>query len=754
MYIIGYDPRLPAEEIEALLDERRQLGAHPLPHLGSLDDLFLVWCEHCGTDACQCGTLHQEVELFSWLSTGSPAIYSLKALTCWQVRRQGAPVDLLGFARLFYGVLACDAVTKGEHKDTTTAYIDEMADVMARAIVMSCLGEARYHARCVLHTVATNVMLRKGVNIYTALGLLSESNLGKWADAASTPRTGEHLSGPGRDNAVSVIAGNDLPIDRVVLLHYAGVAKTIHSIHSRCYAKDSDAIGGPLWYWGAKLAFDFLHGKINAVMFLDQSFDLTHNNGALTNKVFCVTSESPCLPIFLDWRKEASLEDMLRAAPPSVLAAYGLPKPDVAKPREWLPLDFIIERYHSVAVEQGVDLTYTLRLAGKDYTQPILQEDALASWWATLTSKDVLFLAANLPRLSKDSNLLAGCTSPRNYENQSAQMHLETQRYAARIPVELSSVFFPSHYVQYMRQKDPLSPSEGSVLFDGDAPAKAEILRNKISEVLKPRARLFVPPEQLLMLPAARQQQIEKVLDVRFVAHAVCAHCISGHSAQVEVYKTKTTKIEQYTSSGMEAWRAEARANLYAHSPTEENPFLLVKRPEQEEQWGESAHFRKLLNVTAEAEAMFGKLEDTFCSLDVVGCICVLVIEPCCDLRRSKGSCSSLSCDSPPARAKYLLRVETWHKDFYPRGFPVLAHTDEDGSDEPECAEFGLAGCGWDEYSNRCCHGAHHGEECSDGCECDDCHLDEEADEDTPFEHPPMTAFSFTWSNNGKTSST
>jgi hypothetical protein len=194
------------------------------------------------------------------------------------------------------------------------------------------------------------------------------------------------------------IPGDLDPLTDEEVKWYAGVAKTVHARHTQLFGPDSQSIGGALWYRGAKTAHDYLTGRMEPAVFIDLTFDLVHNGGTLLNKVYGVYQH--LLWQFLDWRKEASLDDMLAVCPMEIKQQYGLVGDDEAPSRmpwDWLPVDLIL-RYSYAADKNWLAYeTDWLRIYTGQVVKEPLALGTVVQWWRGLTPDDVeVIVAADL----------------------------------------------------------------------------------------------------------------------------------------------------------------------------------------------------------------------------------------------------------------------------------------------------------------------------------------------------------------------
>src|SRR5688572_21540354 len=116
MYIVGYDMRT--------MHDKTYFGTEPDPNrvnrmreknrsfkLGG-EDVWLVWCDKCGTNNCACKSLPMTLPTLSLNGAfpgGDAPLYGKEAVRRWGAVAPGMPTDFLTWARMFYSLMACDA---------------------------------------------------------------------------------------------------------------------------------------------------------------------------------------------------------------------------------------------------------------------------------------------------------------------------------------------------------------------------------------------------------------------------------------------------------------------------------------------------------------------------------------------------------------------------------------------------------------------------------------------------------------------
>jgi hypothetical protein len=215
--------------------------------------------------------------------------------------------SLYRLAQEFYGHLAASILQGNRNKAMPKIY--PIAEKVAAALALSCLGEARYISGCTLNEILMRCPPEKRAAVI--LGWFKQihpdkrNTIGSWHIAnvevnAVQPEKGHvsaHLSAS-RDSAV-VPAMPSADMARIAY-HVLIMSLRLHNTSHAGYA-------GAYWTYGAKMAHEYYTGKLSPVLFLDHVFNLVHNGGGILNKVFDYTH----LTSFLSFRRTASPETLV-----------------------------------------------------------------------------------------------------------------------------------------------------------------------------------------------------------------------------------------------------------------------------------------------------------------------------------------------------------------------------------------------------------------------------------------------------------
>jgi len=324
----------------------------------------VVRCGECWTDDCVCGrqVMHygqkKPVDIvLTQFADKYPTYRSYEQVSMERMGIDGptgeyigAGLLLSGAARLFYGSIG--AMMTGGNVEVAQQVHRELAERFIRGLVMSIVGEARYHASCVLHeiglrlndeqreawmpTVVTDNRL--GVNSKLLSGLSARSRLGNWFAGSHSAIVGirvksghasAHLPVPrleashaDRNQAVEYFPV-DFPVKYEDLLPMARLAKTVHGVHTRLTGPTNNSVGGALWYAASIAAVRYLEGKMSDMEFIDAVFDMTHNGGPVLNKVM----RTGYFNVILDFKREATAREAVGLLPPQYQKVLGVSAP-------------------------------------------------------------------------------------------------------------------------------------------------------------------------------------------------------------------------------------------------------------------------------------------------------------------------------------------------------------------------------------------------------------------------------------------
>lgn len=737
MYVTEFDPRKGVNSYVPLPEGK--LGTTPL---------YLVWCENCGTPQCVCYTRPTQLATLNGQFDGGRIIYGKLASTAWEINRPGDPVSLIEWAYLFYGVLAADMRTQGRYRrGITQPLLKDMADTLARAVVMSCLGEARYHANCVLHNlfemVSINLPDKSPDEVHD---LLMETNLGSWMRDIGLPTyTATHDSVIARDTAVRALKP---PATFEKVKHYARLAKTIHYYHTKGYGSES-GVGGALWYQGAKTAWAYLTGQVDAALFIDQVFDMMHNGGNLVNKIIdCTDGEE--LFMFLEWRKEATLEEMLARCPDTVKDLYDIPyrKDD---PSTWMPREIMLRNWLNMTADWMPDRQSMLIMSryntlyeyftedhGPGGTHPYVtraQAGEILRWWETAKARKIPAVKSlPLKKMSVISDQYDGAVKttvpgahlnaqwwssaahvwPANWEYR--RPNVAAQMYCTEIPARFAWSFNP-----YARGGMWSLPNYE------DVNTKKNSLRRTITEQVQGSGRWkYLPVYPSLATPEMLEQWRDDfaILGVKVVPKVQCAMCADAYNEEHGVVEVYTAEVHRRMTPLEAIWRDAVREARKAGEITA-TEYAKLKMP-----------IADLYQMALEGTNLPAQL----CFAGTNFCTCRLHIKTCCREYYYSGW-HALTC--PPTESDRLYQelllfhgkhhrftpTKTWSSAALAAKREEKGYEDEDEDDE-EC-DLGYGGCDWDEYGDECCcHYSHHGLGCVTGCECDECTGTEDEDKD------------------------
>jgi hypothetical protein len=273
----------------------------------------------------------------------SPAsLYKEPGMYAYKVRYKHGLVDadgsdysarhLLPFAEKFYSLVALGMLTNNLEK--TRADIKPIADELATALSLSCFGEARYE----LDSIVDEIRKRCPGWYYktTTLGSLLLSYGKKGSD--------------GRDGFVE--AGNYTP------QRMAALAKHTLVMSLRILTHGNNAYAGPLWAYGAYLADAYWRGKLPAILFVDQVFNLVHNGGGILTKVYSYSG----LNFFLNQRRQETPEKLTHYVSSDVCEEYGYtPSADPPSTTKFLYLGALRASVNKTAARKALGLKKWVR---------------------------------------------------------------------------------------------------------------------------------------------------------------------------------------------------------------------------------------------------------------------------------------------------------------------------------------------------------------------------------------------------------
>lgn len=558
MYTVGYDPTKPKPpDLELMHTVENRYGFGYQQPIFDVENQWLVWCAKCGTKECVCESM-LDVLMYNPGGNNREMVYGINTPVSWGAITKTEPYNFIGQALTFYGIIACDMATKGAQRELTDKLIRDLANTMAAGVVMSCLGEARYHASCVFHVPYAAAYEHRGDRTpEQVLDLMRGSRLGAWLQeiGQSTTRAKDE-SNKSRNGAVNVsIPGGD---KIATLKRYAGIAKTVHGLHTRMFG-DPGGIGGPLWWQGAKLAHDYLNGRIAPMVFVDQCFDLVHNGGTLTNKVYATTSVDS---IILDWRANADLDDMLKVCPDHIRVQYGM-KIRERVPSQWLPLSMVLRRKAQTEMHQ-LESSARAGYKAKLSVASLWPEDKVLDWWNGIAADDILVITPNKWKLVHSKSIfpegynLDSASAPRiEMTNISAYNHESsktTTRYAVKLPADMAHIFHPNY---------------GRDGYQFIVDKKDSDVRSKVLQQLShhPVSLMFGSGPKL----TAEQRKEWNLLDMRILTHTGCPMCRPSAPAGIHgsrnAYKaTLSAAIEDRTLEGTEKVKATVFPSLPARS--------------------------------------------------------------------------------------------------------------------------------------------------------------------------------------------
>ena len=752
MLLLPYDPRLGKEPLVTSTTE------YGMPRYQTYqDDLtanWLVWCEACGTQDCMCGTepMEEMRDAFETRTLVTP-LYGWGATKRWGVRGEGKLSSLYGYMREFYSVLACDMVTKGEQRELTDKLVNEMADTLARAVVMSCLGEARYHASCVLHASLIRMIDRNpDLPMAEHKDRLTKTNIGKWVRKINA---GGFLAFSAEDtprHAAVSIAGTagKANVKDVDLRYWAGIAKSVHSMHVTNFGGHTNTgVGGPLWLQGAQLAFRYLSNRIPAVMFVDQTFDLVHNGGTLLNKV--LNTDSP-QQIILDWRQNATLEEMLAWAPNSIREQYGLAKMDLANPSTWMPKEVVHHAFYGRWNERNLrffqaDINVYPKDAGPQ------EPNALIRWWMSIdASKDVVVVShkawqkLGARTMRQGLNVPPGISSPASRTSRPVSdlpvEPRELKRYAVKVPAVFAYAF--SGHADYTSSRSEPNEDLGAP-GDSRGSLKARIWeqhnRSHWTIVTMPGAIQELGPELVAHL--------ERQLGATLVPHDLCPLCTGRQNSEHSIRYAYNMSVQQQFKTWRLSHPTTRAAKIKLQDYPNFNEYLGAKTLANE---GTRSELRELHQQFLTERNLMA----TPCTQNDY-CVCLLAVPPCCDQGRVLHSTWFLSSEllahncarADEVRAQQAevherlrkLRDET-------RGQATWSALPKTAAIEIELVPSPVAlvgfGCeyasnycgGWSPDDSCCCHAAHHNVGHTDSCQYNPANMPDSGVDDGDEEEP------------------
>ena len=246
-------------------------------------------CGYCDTSAGTC--VRKE--------TG---VYNDESLDKYGVRRQHISV----IARSFYGAMALNMLTKGAYKPAYDAIVADAADQIARAIILACVGEARYDVNHALYGMWA-FRRAKGRNTNVPLKLYQLP----YIKIMQNSRLREDRAG-----TASTVAMITNPLD----IKFVRTLRNIFLWAGRFHYGRHSSYGGMMWASCAQTVLDWLAGRTTVEEFIDTAFDARHNGAPVLTKVLTQTGYDNS---WLSARSEASLAWLARWAPNTVRTQFG-----------------------------------------------------------------------------------------------------------------------------------------------------------------------------------------------------------------------------------------------------------------------------------------------------------------------------------------------------------------------------------------------------------------------------------------------
>ena len=247
--------------------------------------------------------------------------YLTSTLTVLGLLPHEISVDLSDMAREFYGDMACSIVTG--RPDKFLEYARYYAEVIVKALYLSCVGEFRYKVHDYAH-----VLLAR----YTGDGpLLDETRFGELVRRMSggTPldMRGKSRTYVGDNIACTVPYRLAYPAGRASL---AADFRIMRSGFVR--TGGGGGVGGYPWAYGSELGAMYVSGKLTPTAFVDAVFDQVHNGAPILNKVWGTGWLEP----YLDFRRAAEVNTLVLWALPDTWEKYGLERRAFALPSQLL----------------------------------------------------------------------------------------------------------------------------------------------------------------------------------------------------------------------------------------------------------------------------------------------------------------------------------------------------------------------------------------------------------------------------------